>query len=535
MSNGMVCAPQPEAVEAGALVLKSGGNAVDAAIATALVQTAVDPFMSGIAGFGSMHVYLPETDTHQCLDFHARAPGSVTPDMWADKLVEECEDGFGFILKGRVNEIGYQSIATPESLRAYATALEKWGTKSLAEVIQPAIECLEKGWMIRPHVRRFWEQIEPGGRVEHIEYLRSSPATAKIYLNADGSMKNMGDILHNPDMAKTYRRIAEAGAEDFYEGEIAGKIVEDMEANGGLISASDLKNAKPEDTELLWTDYRGYQVASSPPPGGGIMVLQMLNILENFDLAAMGHNSPDYIRTVAEAMKIATVDKDNHVGDPRFVDIPVERLMSKEYAKEMADKIKSGEKTHVPRLQKGEDQKETTHVCAIDNAGNCVSMTHSLGMPSGVVTEGLGFVYNGCMGVFDPRPGKTGSLAPGKSRFTSMAPSMIFKDGKPMLLIGAPGGTYIAMGVVQGILNVLDFGMDAEKAVAAPRFSATSDIIEIVNRIPHFVQEELEAQGYAFRRYPLGFHFAGVHAIRITEDGVDGGADPGRDGMALAV
>ena len=265
------------------------------------------------------------------------------------------------------------------------------------------------------------------------------------------------------------------------------------------------------------------------------MVLQMLNILENFDLAAMGHNSPDYIRTVAEAMKIATVDKDNHVGDPRFVDIPIERLMSKEYAKEMADKIKSGEKTHVPRLQKGEDQKETTHVCAIDNAGNCVSMTHSLGMPSGVVTEGLGFVYNGCMGVFDPRPGKTGSLAPGKSRFTSMAPSMIFKDGKPMLLIGAPGGTYIAMGVVQGILNVLDFGMDAEKAVAAPRFSATSDIIEIVNRIPHFVQEELEAQGYAFRRYPLGFHFAGVHAIRITENGVDGGADPGRDGMALAV
>ena len=162
-------------------------------------------------------------------------------------------------------------------------------------------------------------------------------------------------------------------------------------------------------------------------------------------------------------------------------------------------------------------------------------MTHSLGMPSGVTTEGLGFVYNGCMGVFDPRPGNTGSLAPGKSRFTSMAPSMIFKDNKPYLLIGAPGGTYIAMGVVQGILNALDFGMDAAQAVAAPRFSATSDLIEIVNRIPRFVQAELEAEGYRFRRYPIGFHFAGVHAIRMTDQGLDGGADPGRDGMAMAV
>jgi gamma-glutamyltranspeptidase/glutathione hydrolase len=518
MANGMVCAPQPEAVEAGAMVLKSGGNAVDAAIATALVQTAVDPFMSGIAGFGSMHVYLPDFGLHQCLDFHARAPLGVTPDMWADKLIAECEDGFGFILKGRVNEVGYQAIA-----------------KSLAEVIQPAIEYAASGWMIRPHVRRFWEQVEPGGRVEHIEYLRGSPATAKIYLNEDGSMKPMGGVIKNPDMAATYTRIAKAGADDFYEGEIASKIVADMAANGGLISAEDLKNAGPEDTELLWTDYRGYQIASSPPPGGGVMVLQMLNILENFDLAGMGLNSPDYIRTVAEAMKIATVDKDNHVGDPRFVDIPLDKLLSKDYAKQMADRIKSGEKTHVPRLQKGEDQKETTHLCTVDRNGNCVTMTHSLGMPSGVTTEGLGFVYNGCMGVFDPRPGKTGSLAPGKSRFTSMAPTIVFKDAKPMLLIGAPGGTYIAMGVLQGILNVIDFGMDAQQAVSAPRFSATSDIIEIVNRIPRFVQAELEADGSRFRRYPLNFHFAGVHAIRITENGVDGGADPGRDGMALAV
>jgi len=535
MSQGMVCAPQPEAVEAGAVVLKEGGNAVDAAIATALVQTAIDPFMSGIAGFGSMHVYLPDRGVHQCLDFHARAPGSATPEMWQDLMIGEAEDGFGFILKGSVNEIGYQSIATPESLQAYATALEKWGTRSLADLIQPAIGYLEDGWMVRPHVRRFWEQEEPGGRVQHIEYLRASPATAKIYLNGDGTMKNMGDIIRNPDLARTYRRIAEAGAEDFYEGEIAGKIVADMQTNGGLISADDLKNAGPEDTDVLWIDYRGFRIASSPPPGGGVMVLEMLNILENFNLQGMGHNSPDYIRTVAEAMKIATVDKDRHVGDPRYVDVPLSRLLSKDYAREQAERIKAGEITHVPRLQKGEDQKETTHLCTVDTSGNCVSMTHSLGMPSGVTSDGLGFIYNGCMGVFDPRPGQTGSIAPGKARFTSMAPSMVFKDGKPHLLIGAPGGTYIAMGVVQGILNALDFGMTAAEAVAAPRFSATSDIIEIVNRIPRFVQAELEDAGYTFRRYPLNYHFAGVHAIRISDEGLDGGADPGRDGMALKV
>ncbi|MEE8622344.1 MAG: gamma-glutamyltransferase, partial [Alphaproteobacteria bacterium] len=257
------------------------------------------------------------------------------------------------------------------------------------------------------------------------------------------------------------------------------------------------------------------------------------NILENFDLVGMGHNSPDYIATVAEAMKIATVDKDRHVGDPRFVDVPLERLLDKASAKEKADAIKTGEIAHVPRLQKGADQRDTTHVCAIDEAGNCVSMTHSLGMPSGVVTEGLGFMYNGCMSVFDPRPGNTGSLAPGKARFTAMAPTIVFEGDQPLLLIGAPGGTYITMGVLQGILNVLDFGMDAQQAVSAPRFSATSDIIEITNRMPRSVEAALRSRGYDVRRYALSYHFAGVHAVRIRGGRWDGGADPGRDGMAL--
>ena len=207
----------------------------------------------------------------------------------------------------------------------------------------------------------------------------------------------------------------------------------------------------------------------------------------------------------------------------------------------MAERIRRGEKTHVPRLNAGgEESKDTTHICVVDAHGNCVSLTHSIGMPSGVVTEGLGFMYNGCMGVFDPRPGRAGSLAPGKARFTAMCPTILFdsKDSggpDPWFVIGAPGGTYITMGVLQGILNAVDFGMSAQEAVMAPRFCTTSDTIDVTNRILRRTERELQAMGYPVRRSALSYHFAGVHALRHTAAGWDGGADPGRDGMALKV
>ena len=202
----------------------------------------------------------------------------------------------------------------------------------------------------------------------------------------------------------------------------------------------------------------------------------------------------------------------------------------------LAARIKRGERTHVPRLKgKGTESADTTHVCAVDENGVCATMTHTLGTPSGVVTEGLGFMYNGAMAVFDPRPGRPGSLAPGKSRFSSLAPTIVFRDGKPLLVVGAPGGTYIAMGILQVILNVVEFGMTALEAVHAPRFNATSDTLDITNRILRSTEAELTRRGYPVRRSHLTFHFAGVHAIRLVDGKWDGGADPGRDGMAMAV
>ncbi|MCB1744519.1 MAG: gamma-glutamyltransferase, partial [Gammaproteobacteria bacterium] len=403
MHNAMVAAPQPEAVEAGLDILKSGGNVVDAAIGAALVQTVVDPQMCGIAGFGSMHHYDAEKRSHHCIDFHGRAPLSTRADMWQSLIVRECDDGFGFVLKGAVNEMGYTSMTTPLTLKAFGEALDRFGSRSIAELLQPAIEYCEQGFAVRPCVLGFWLQPAIAGRIERIRSLREHPATARIYLKDDGSLYQVGEIFRNPDMGRTYRRIAEHGIEDFYCGELAREIDADMRANGGLITLEDLATCETVHGEPLRGSYRDYEVLTNQPPGGGLMILEMLNILESFDLAAMGHNSAEYIATVSEAMKLATIDKDTRMGDPRFVDVPVDELASKGYAAELAGRIRAGEIAHVPRVNRGAgESRETTHICVADARGNVVNMTHSLGSSSGVVSQGLGFMYNNCMMVFDP-------------------------------------------------------------------------------------------------------------------------------------
>ncbi|MGB7181072.1 MAG: gamma-glutamyltransferase family protein [Burkholderiaceae bacterium] len=535
MTRGTISGAQPEAVEAGLDVLADGGNAVDAAIAAALVQTAVDPQMCGIAGFGSAHIYAPGAH-HVIVDFHGRAPLGVRPDMWADRVVGETEDGYGFILKDRANEIGYQSITTPMTLRALDEILSAFGTRQIDQLMAPAIAYAENGFLVRPHVAAWWNETHTKGRLPHAEYISRYRNTASIYLKPDGSRHAVGEVLRNPDMANTLRRIAHDGVDDFYHGNLASTIVTDIRTNNGLITNEDMAAVSADFNKPMIGSYRGHRIATNPPPGGGILLLEMLNILEQFDLAAIGHNSVDYLVHLAEAMKIATVDKDAHVGDPRFVDVPVQKLTSKSYAQTMAERIRSGEKTLVPRHNPGgPESKDTTQITVVDENNLCFSMTHSLGMPAGVITPGLGFMYNGCMGVFDPRPGRAGSLAPGKSRFSAMCPTIVFKDDAPFFVTGAPGATYITMGVLQSILNVVDFGMDAQQAVSAPRISATSDTIELSNRIFRKTEQGLNDLGYPTRRFASGYMFAGVHAVRIVDGVCDGGADPGRDGMTASV
>jgi gamma-glutamyltranspeptidase/glutathione hydrolase len=336
-------------------------------------------------------------------------------------------------------------------------------------------------------------------------------------------------------MGRTYERIAAGGAGVFYHGSIADEIEADMIANGGLITKQDLAACAPTISPPLLGSYRGIEVATNQLPGGGPMILQMLNILESFDLSSMGHNSAAYIATVAEAMKLATIDKDQKLGDPNFVDVPLDNILSKAYAQSLAKRIRAGERAVVERVNNGTaESKDTTHLVVADSDGNIVNVTHSLGSSSGVVTEGLGFMYNNCMMVFDPRPGQIGSLAPGKARFTAMCPTILSKDGVAMLALGAPGGTTITMGVLQTILNVIDFGMSAHDAVSAPRFCATSNQIELTNRIFRSVESELNDNGYETVRFAASYVTPIVHAIRMIDGKLDGGADPAGDGMAAS-
>ena len=535
MTHCMISAPQPEAVEAGLDIFKAGGNVMDAAIAAAFVQTVVDPQMCGIAGFGSMQIFMPEKNIHSFIDFHGKAPKATKPDMWEHLIERECDDGFGFVLKGQVNEFGYQSMTSPMTLQAFNTALQRHGTMSLDQVLQPAIDYCMNGFAVRPRVLGFWLQPAQAGRIERVAVVNKLDAARKIYLSGDGALLNVGDILKNQDMGRLYQRIASEGIGIFYDGDIADLIAADMEANGGLLTRDDLVDCAPTDLAPLIGNYRGFEVATNQLPGGGLMILEMLNILEHFDLSAMGHNSAQYIATVTEAMKYATIDKDQFMGDPNFIDVPQDLLASKVRAAEFAAKIRAGEKADITRLNSGApESKDTTHLVVADAAGNVVNVTHSLGSSSGVITEGLGFMYNNCMMVFDPRPGRVGSLAPGKARFTAMCPTILSKDGKPFLALGAPGGTTITMGVLQTILNVVDFSMSAQEAVSAPRFCATSNVIELTNRILRGVERELNQDGYVTRRYAASYITPILHAIRLQDGKLDGGADPAGDGMAAA-
>ncbi|WP_313137923.1 gamma-glutamyltransferase [Paracoccus jeotgali] len=533
--NATIVAPQPEAVEAGAAVLERGGNAIDAALACAFVQGVVDPQMSGIGGFGSMQVYMPGRGIHEILEFYALAPAAATPDMWQDKLVGQSRDGFGFILENNMSEIGYLACCTPASLKGYETALRDYGTWDWAELIAPAIGYAEKGFKIRPHMHWYWTKDQSGdGQVNTLAKLRYSETGRRVYFHEDGRLRDVGEILRNPDLGRTLRRVAESGSSDiFYHGEIAEQIAADFAANGGLIGREDLAQYGITRAEPVWGSYRGRRIASSPPPGSGFPMIELLHILENFDIAAMKHGSTEYVRTLFEAMKRMTIDKDAHMGDPVYVEVPVEALLSKDHAARLAGEIKRGERANVERLDLS--QRDTTHISVIDKEGNAVALTHSLGSPSGAITDGLGFMYNGLMGRFDPRPGKPASIAPRKRRASSAAPTIVFEGEEPSIVIGAPGGSYIAPTVAQGIINMIDFDMNIHAAVSAPRIVGVSNSIDICNRIRRSVADELRAEGYEVLRSPQTYAFAALHAIRIAGGISSGAADPQRDGMAISV
>jgi gamma-glutamyltranspeptidase/glutathione hydrolase len=532
---GMIVAPQPEAVEAGARVLERGGNAVDAAIVCGLVQGVVDPQMVGIGGFGSMQVFLPRRGVHQVLEFFSRAPLAATPAMWADKLIGQSRDGFAFLLQGGISEAGHLAVCTPGNVAGYAEALRLWGTLDWRDALAPAIAQSRRGFMVRPHVHWFWSQDQSAsGQVNTIDKLRLTATGRRVYFREDGTLKRLGDIIQNPDMTRSLQRLAEHGPECFYTGEMAEEIAADFKAHGGLIGMEDLRVYRPSIASPIWGSYRGHRIATNPPPGSGFAMLQVLHILQHFDIGQLAHNGVEHMRILAEAMKRMTIDKDRTMSDPAFVAVPTEQLLSGEYTADVAAGIRRGDRLRVTRLER-KAESDTTHVSVVDRDGNCVTMTHTLGSPSGAITDGLCFMYNGSMSRFDPRPGHAGSIAPGKRRASSAAPTIVFKGDAPRIVIGAPGGSYIAPAIAQGISNVLDFDLSMSDAVAAPRIVAVSDAIDVSNRVRQDVTDELATLGYDIKRSWMSYAFAALHGIEVDGATLRGGADPQRDGMALRV
>lgn len=530
----MIVAPQPDATEVGARTFLKGGNAADAAIACAFAQFVMDQFECGLAGSSICQIFNPTQGLHECISAVFTAPMSAKEGMWEDIFDCQMYDGYGFVVEGRVNELGYTSVAASGNIKALQHLHSRHGRLAWRDLIEPAIDFAENGYTVTPYVYDYWTAHDPTGRVQNVERMAYTKAYAHLFFGSDGGVLPVGSIVRNPDLATTLRQIAQEGAEVFYQGDIAERMDTDFRKNGGLLTKADFENFVLQLDDPLWGSYRGIRVAATRPPGIGLMLLKMLKTLEHFDLVGLGHNTPEYIALVSEVMKRGQVAKDSMIGDPRFFDAPDQEFLDPQVAEREAKAIRDGEICHVARATA--DAPSTTHISAVDEQGTCVSLTHTNGKLSGVITPGLGFMYNGGIASFDPRSGNRQSLAPGRRRANFMTPTMLFRGDNPYVVLGAPGGAHIPMAVLQVILNIVDFGMSISEAVDAPRFSTVSDIIDVPARIPQYTCDALEAKGYQARRSHKSYLCARVHAILIdSEDELHGAADPWNQGVALAV
>jgi gamma-glutamyltranspeptidase/glutathione hydrolase len=402
----------------------------------------------------------------------------------------------------------------------------------LKDVLAPALKIAEEGFSVSPTLH--------GMMKDHYGKLILFPETAKIFLK-NGMPYEAGDRLALPDLARTYRLIAEKGSEVFYRGEIAEAIVKEMKAGGGILTKEDLAEYKPTLRDPVRGKYRGYEILSMPSPSsGGTHIIQLLNILEGYDMVKLGHNTPASIHILAEAMKRVFADRARYSGDADFVRIPTQGLLSKEYASEVRKAI--GEDKVGAKVPPGNPYSfqsgGTTHSSYVDKEGNIVSLTQTINLffASGVTIPGYGILMNDEMDDFVPIPGNPNSIAPRKRPISSMSPSIVLKDGKPFLSLGSPGSTRIITAMPQILMNVIDYGMNLQQAIHAPRIHCGGGAVEMESRIPPSVQEALKAKGHTVTvRGAMDLYFGGAQAVMLDPrtGKLYGAADPRRDGFAI--
>jgi gamma-glutamyltranspeptidase/glutathione hydrolase len=503
----MVVSAHPIASRVGVDILKRGGNAVDAAVAVGFALAVVHPQAGNIGGGGYMLIRMAN-GRRAAIDFRECAPAASTRDMFLDERRE-------FV--PQKSQIGPLAVGVPGTVAGYLLALKKFGVLDLEEVLDPAIHLAEDGFVLDHHLAESLREFTP-------DFLRW-PSSAKVFTR-NGQPYREGDTLVQKDLAKTFRLIAEKGKKAFYKGAIADLILEEMKRTGGLITEDDLEDYEPIVQEPVRGWYRGYEVLSmGGSSSGGVCLLQLLNILEAFDLRDTGFLSSRTVHLYAEAMKRVYADRAEFLGDPEFVDVPVDWLISKRYGEHRRHEIDPARATPSSSVFHGERQMkehdETTHFSVIDQFGNVASTTTTLNdnFGSKIVVEGAGFLLNNEMDDFSAKPGvpnmyglvgsEANAVQPKKRMLSSMAPTIVLKDGKPFIVVGSPGGATIITTIMQVIVNVIDFGMNIQEAVDAPRVHHQwlPDTLFYEKRaLPIDVLENLQLKGHvvAERRGSVG-------------------------------
>ncbi len=530
--HAMVVSANRLASEVGVKIMKAGGNAVDASVAVGFALAVVFPEAGNIGGGGFM-VLRMKNGASTTIDFREKAPERASRTMYLDSAGNPTDRS--------VN--GHLSVGVPGTVAGFAKALKEFGTMKLRDVLRPAVELATRGFVVDSRLA--------GNLQSYSEELKAYPATTGIFFRGGKPLRE-GDSLRQPELANTLERIRKSGPDEFYQGQTARLIVAEMERGHGLISADDLKHYQAAERKPVEGTYRGYDlIAMAPPSSGGICLLELLNIIEGYDIASMGYHSSRSVHVMAEAMKRVFADRNEFLGDPDFVANPVERLISKDYAARLRagiDPLKATPSNLIRHDSTGHDEgRNTTNYVVADQYGNIVSTTYTLNDAFGskVIVTGAGFFLNDEMDDFSVKPGvpnlygliggDANAILPGKRPLSSISSTIVLKDGKPIMALGARGGSMIITSVFQTLVNVIDFGMNIQEAVDAPRFHHQwlPDTLSFEKFcLPADVLDNLRQNGYALKQ--LDMPVGEVEALMIDPVGgwIYGGPDPHEGGVA---
>ena len=527
--RGIVCSNSPLAASAGIKVIQDGGNAFDAALAVAATEAVTLVPLCGLGGDSFILLYQATSGKVTGISSSGVAASGASADYYRS-------------MGHRTMPLdGSHSISVPGEVAAWEEVHRGFCTKPFAQLLDTAVGYAEEGFPLPPGIGRNFEH--------GLTKLAKFPCTAEVYLT-DGLPPSEGEVLINRDLAGSLRRVAAGGAEEFYRGELARKMVDSLGAAGGLFTREDFARHQADAYEPIATTYRGHTVYQTNPPSQGFLLLEILNLVESYDLSSLGHNSPEAIHLMVEAKKIAYDDRNRLAGDPKLIDWPVHQLISKQYAAKRVAEIRLDRVGHLaPSLQPVDAHGDTTYFCVADGEGNCVSWVHSLSnaFGSGFVAEGTGVLFNNRAGRgFSLVPGHPNVIAPGKRTMHTLNCYMALKDGQPAIIGGTPGGDFQAQCGLQMLTNLLDFGLSPQEAVEAPRWWSfpgtdpgsieTAEEVRTEAGMPEETIKGLEGLGHKVARRRPGVHDGKVQLIiRNLETGVlMGASDPRGDGHSTA-